>query len=171
MENKNEFELIVSEGKRPIWSSVLAALFFTLMFYSIYLLFQLIWEIGFSARTLKNLPSFFKTIALSLAGGITFSVTKTILIDVDKDKLISRFFVGPFSKDVLSVIPELEYVSIFLNSKDDYEVNLWYNKNKHYKMYSFDEKCSAFNFGSEVAKKLKLDLLDATEKGNPKWIE
>lgn len=93
------------------------------------------------------------------------------MIDIDKNKLISIYSVGPFSKKIPSVVPELEYVSVFLNSKDIYEVNLWYKGNKHYTMYAFGEKQPAMKFGEQVSAKLDIDLLDATEKGNSKWID
>jgi hypothetical protein len=119
----------------------------------------------------RTFPDAIKNICAGLAGGIAFSITKTVLIDIDKDKLISRYTVGPFSRDVLTVVPELEYVAVFLNSKDQYEVNLWYTGNKHYKMYFFEEKESAFTFATAISNKLNIDLLDATEKGNNKWVE
>jgi len=48
---------------------------------------------------------------------------------------------------------------------------IWYKGNKHYKMYAFDKKAQAMEFASLAAARLKIDLLDATEKGNSKWIE
>lgn len=38
-------------------------------------------------------------------------------------------------------------------------------------MYKITEKEHALKFGSMVAQKLNIDLLDATEKGNSKWID
>jgi hypothetical protein len=171
MKEKNEFELVVSPGRRPIWKTILAALFFTVMVYSIYEIIYMYWNLGICEYTSKYLPKFTELIAYSLSGGVAFSVMKSVLIDVDKDKLISRFYIGPFSRDVLSTVPELEYVSVFLNQRDCFEVNLWYKGNKHYKMYAFDEELGAFEFATQVANKLNIDLLDATEKGNSKWID
>ncbi len=169
--NKNEFELIVSEGNRPLWMRIIAASFFFLMLYFLYELIVVIYYRGFDQYFSKALPRFVESIAYCLSGGIAFSVTKTVLIDVDKDVLISRFCVGPFSRGVNSKVPQLEYVSVFLDSKENFQVNLWYVGNKHYKMYSFEEKEPAMKFGQMVSEKLKIDLLDATEKGNSKWIE
>lgn len=171
MKRINEFELIVSQGRRPIWKTILAALFFTIMFYFLYLGIIMYWHLGICEQTSKSLPQFVKSICYCLAGGISFSVMKTVLIDVDKDKLISRYYIGPFSKDVLTTVPELEYVSVFLNPKNYFEVNLWYKGNKRYMMYNFDEGLQAFKFASQVAIKLNIDLLDATEKGNSKWVD
>ena len=170
-ENIKEYELIVSQGNRPLWMRILAALFFTYMLYLVYELCLLFYYRGFSAFSSKTLPSFAELIGYSLSGGITFCITKTVLIDTDNDLLISRFCVGPFSHDVKSRVPELEYVAVFFDSKENYEVNLWYVGNKHYRMYDFDEKKTAMKFAEMVSEKLNIDLLDATEKGNSKWID
>lgn len=171
MERK-EFELVVSEKRRPIWMLVLASIFFTISICVVIYSVKTIWEVGFDRLSVKFPANMIKLIVFSAGFGVTFSITKTVLIDVDKNKLISRYFIGPFYKDVLSVIPNLEYVSIFFEpTYEEYEVNLWYNKNKHYKMYVFENKETAFEFGIQVVKKLNIDLLDATEKGNSKWID
>ena len=171
MEEKNEYELVVLPGNRPLWMRILAALFFTFMLYVLYDYSRLLCYEGWCKHTNDELPEVVKSVSYCLSGGIAFSVIKTVLIDVDKDKLVSRFSVGPFSKDVLSVIPELEYVSVFRDSRGNYEVNLWYVGNKHYNMYCFDEKNPAMKFAQMVSEKLNIDFLDATEKGNSKWIE
>ncbi|MFY7742427.1 MAG: hypothetical protein ACOVQR_07265 [Flavobacterium sp.] len=171
MEQK-EFELIVSENKRSIWSLILASIFFTITVFSILYFIKIIYQLGFDKIPVKFPARMIELIVFSAGLGVTFSITKTILIDVDKNKLISRYFIGSFYKDILSEVPKLEYISVFfLSSKEVYEVNLWYNQNKHYKMYVFDNKNSAFEFAVQVVNKLNLDLLDATEKGNFKWIE
>lgn len=167
---ENEFELVVSQGKRPFWQRLFAAICFTGVLYLLFSTAWLFYQYGFSLAP-KAAGASFQLIAYFLATGIGFSVTKTILIDTDENKLISRFCIGPFSRDVLSEVPELEYVSVFLDAKGFYQANLWYKGNKHYKMYKFDEKQQAMDFATLAANRLKLDLLDATEKGNSKWIE
>ncbi len=166
-----ECELIVMPGRRPVWKTLLATVFFSFMIYCLYQLGCICWDNSLDEYPPKHLANLVEGIALSLSGGISFAVMKTVLIDVDKDKLVSRFFIGSFQKDVLTKVPALEYVAVFRNAKDFYEVNLWYKGNKHYKMYDFDDSQPAFQFAQMVAQKLNLDLLDATERGNSKWIE
>ena len=170
-ENIKEYELIVSQGNRPLWMRILAASFFALMLYFLYGIILIFYYRGFCEYTSHVLPGFVESIAYCLTGGITFCTTKTVLIDTDKDLLISRFCVGPFSHDVKSKVPELEYVAVFFDSKENYEVNLWYVGNKHYRMYDFDEKKPAMKFAEMVSEKLNIDILDSTEKGNSKWID
>ena len=171
MKNNNEFELIVAQGENLWWRLLLSVAFFTLMVWVVSENIIMFYNYGFHEDTFRAFSKSLFTIGYSLTGGIIFAVTKTILIDVDKDLLISRFNVGPFSKDVKSTVPQLEYVSIFLDDKENYQVNLWYIGNKHYNMYQFDEKEIAMKFGNHVAIKLNLDLLDATERGDNKWVE
>lgn len=167
----NEYELIVEPGRNPIWKTLLATGFFSFVVFLLYQLVCIYWQHQSDEYTPKQLAGIIECIAYSLSGGVFFSVMKTVLIDLDKDKLVSRFCIGPFSKDVITPVPQLHYVAVFRHPKDYYEVNLWYKGNRHYKMYAFDEKEPAFQFGQMVSDKLKLDLLDATEKGSSKWIE
>jgi hypothetical protein len=167
-----QYELIVSEGKRPFWMLLMAAICFTLVIYNLYNLAIAFFEPGFNeGQATILIPDTIQSVTTMMLSGIAFSITKTVLIDTDKDLLISRFCVGPFSKDVKSKVPQLEYVSVFLDPKERFQVNLWYIGNKHYKMYFFDEKESAMKFAELTALKLSIDLLDATEKGNSKWID
>ena len=167
---EKEYELIVFQGARPIWKTVLAAILFTMVFYQLYRLIELLFEQGYQGESAKQYGNSIKLICYCLPGGIYFSLAKTVFIDTDKDKLVSRFFVGPFFRDRISSVPELEYVAVFKNKRDLYEVNLWYKGNRHYNMYAFDSELPAFKFAEKVSKKLNLDLLDATVKGNSRWI-
>lgn len=171
MGEENEFELIVSQGRRSIWALIIAALFFTISIIALIVIVWAFWNLGFDTVTLSSLATGIKVIAFSLSIAIPSAITKTVLIDTDKNKLISRYFIGAFSKDILSEVPSLEYISVFLVSEDCYQVNLWYKGNKHYNMYNFEAEKPAMKFAKEVALKLNIDLLDATEKGNSKWIE
>ena len=169
-EEKEQYELIVTQGKRPFWMRLLAACLFTLVLLDLFFIVFSFYKIGFN-ETMKSMAGDIKIIGYSLAGGIYFSMTKNILIDTNKDVLISRYCVGPFSRDVISKVPDLEYVSVFLDAKENYQVNLWYVGNKHYQMYFFEKKEAAIEFAKQTALKLKIDLLDATVKGDSVWID
>jgi len=170
MNRENEFELVVHQGKRPLWQIVLAAASYTLMFYALFQIFNLFYTFGYNDYTLQKLPSFVKLSVYLFCTGVLFSVMKSIFIDVDKNKLITRYSVGPFSYSTTSTVPSLEYVSVFKDNRQQYQVNLWYNTNKHYEMSVFEKDVEAFNFATQIAKKLNLALLDATKKGDSKWV-
>ncbi|RZJ31304.1 MAG: hypothetical protein EOO48_02500, partial [Flavobacterium sp.] len=118
-----QFELVVSPGKRNIAERALAAIFFTCMLFIAYGIGSAFFEFGATAGVCIYAAKSLKPLLFCFAGGISFSVTKTVLIDTDKDKLISRYCIGPFSRDWISIVPQLEYIAVFYNPKDDYEVN------------------------------------------------
>ncbi|AWA29476.1 hypothetical protein HYN48_04885 [Flavobacterium magnum] len=166
MKEDDEFELVVHQGRMPIWKTLLAAILFTGMLYFLYDMFVVIWDYGLNDATNRRFAGDIKLVGMTLAGGISFSLRKSVMIDLDKNRLVSKFNVGPFCRNVRSEIPQLEYVSVFLDGKGYHQVNLWYKGNKHYNMYAFEEKKNAMKFAANVAVKLDIDLLDATEKGN-----
>ena len=166
-----EYELIVQPGKRPLWQIVISAFLFALTFYYLYKIGELFYFFGYSDYTLMVLPKYVEIMAYTFSAGFTSSVMKSVLIDLDKDKLVSRFSIGPFSWDKLSSIPELKYVGVFKDSNEDFQVNLWYSGNKHYKMYKFNTKSDALYLAKNTAIILKIDLLDSTERGANKWID
>ena len=178
MEQENkDFELMVSEGKRAWYELMLAAVFYSItIFLLLATIYHLITNYSFGLL-IFDLYKIIGTGVYCFGMGIMFSVTKTIFIDVDENKLISRYIVGKIKYDVKSKVPHLEYIAVFnknYNASTDYaeyEVNLWYNKNHHYKMFSFEKENDAFEFAKAVSTKLNIDLLDATQKGNFKWID
>lgn len=171
MSSKNEFELIVHQGQRPLWQTIFASACFTLMFYFVFIGCKMFYVFGYTDFCLSKLPSLVEGIVYCFCAGLALSVVKSVFIDLDQNKLISRYAVGPFSHKKVSTIPALEYVSVFKDTKDQFQVNLWYKGNKHYKMYVFENSEPAFIFAKHVAMTLHLDLLNATKKGNFQWVE
>jgi len=171
MKDTSEYELIISQGNRPIWKTILASLFFTLALYLLCIILLPFFFFEVNEGMFKSGAHDLRSMFFFLAAGIHQSIMKTVLIDVDKNKIISRYHIGPFSRDKKSDAPELEYVSVFKDGKDMFQANLWYKGNRHYKMFAFEEKEPAFRFAEMVSDKLAIDLLDATVKGDFKWID
>ena len=169
----NQNEIVVSEGKRPFWQTIMAALLYTLsvglLLYFISFLFVVDYN---NTKQLNGVVSFLKLSVFAFVGALQFSVVKTLYINLQKEKLKTEFAVGIFKYSYFSNIPVLEYVSVFKNpNKEVFEVNLWYKGNKHFNVSNFDEFEPDFQFGLHFSNRLNIDLLDATEKGNSKWIE
>jgi len=55
--------------------------------------------------------------------------------------------------------------------KKIFEVNLWYDKNKHWELYEKHDFAEAFAIGFEISELLNIDLLDATKPNNYKWVD
>ncbi|MES2747587.1 MAG: hypothetical protein V4648_04365 [Bacteroidota bacterium] len=166
-------EIVVSQGKRPLWQIIIAAFLYTISLFFIFYFFYLAYE-GINNPNLFRgiLREFPMCATYAFLGGVSFSLVKTIYINPEKGKLKTELRVGVVKVYHHSSIPQLDYVSIFKHPDSDiFEVNLWYNRNKHYKVAKFEEFQYAFDFGLLFSNKLNIDLLDATEKGNSEWID
>ncbi|PWA05218.1 hypothetical protein [Flavobacterium psychrotolerans] len=171
MKERNEFELIVSQPKNSLWKIIVSGLFYA---FAVRAILCIVFLQHYSRLDPDEAEFFNKNIMVAmicLVGGIYFSVRLTILIDTANSKLISRYFLGFFSVNFKTEIPELKYVSISKNEDEIYLIDLWYRANKYYNMCYSEEKDLAFKFAEMVAEKLHINFLDATEKGNSKWIE
>jgi hypothetical protein len=170
----NAKEIVVSEGKKPLWKIIIAAFLFTVSLFIFIYYFYLLFDLGskIQIKIIKGISSNISLSVYAFLGAISLSKVKTIYIDLENEKLRTEHSVGIFKVNYFSVIPELEYVSVFLNPQNGiFEVNLWYKGNRHYNVFNFEEFKPAFNFGLLFSNKLNIDLLDATEKGNFKWID
>ena len=168
MENSNTIKIYA--GTRNWYELVLATIFYTVTAYTI-LLFLYYLTFAFNGKeAMLKLFDFFYLGLPSLASALAFSVTKDIEIE-NNSSIISYYKVGPFTKTVKTSTIAFEYVSVFQETEGVFQTNLWYKGNKHYKMYEFEVKADAFKFGTLVSDKLNIDLLDATERGNNKWVE
>lgn len=66
----------------------------------------------------------------------------------------------------------MQYVSVYKNYSDrDFEVQIWLSDTKKKSVSIHFNVQSAYSLASKIANGLQVDLLDATERGNFKWIE
>lgn len=64
---------------------------------------------------------------------------------------------------------DLKYISIY-KVGHYYRVNMWYENNKILNLFVTEKFDMAIQNGFHIANKLHIDLLDASVKGNQKWI-
>ena len=164
-------EIIIHQGKRHFLEIVLGSIFYAAIVFVLIFTFYDLLISGNIKVFIWKIHNILILIGILLPMALSFTVTKSIIINPVKEKLISIYSVGVFSKRIESKIPKLNYISIFKNSKDEFEVNLWYEKNKHYKMYVFEKFDEALELGKQLSNRLNIDLLNATKKGDFKWIE
>lgn len=171
MDKIEDFEVCVFVGKKSWYELLLASVFYSIVIYLLYILLYTTYYdlslIGF----LKRLAPIIGLGGFCFIKGLEFSATKNILIDVDTNTIVTRYLIGSFNYDLKTKAARFEYVSFFKNKDDSFGTNLWYVKNRHFNMYSFENKEAAYEFAFTIAEKLNIDLLDATEKGNSKWLE
>lgn len=164
-------EILISQYKRPAWHFILGGLFYLaalgLTFYAFYLLYTSPEDYSYEKDLGGNL-----TIAVfAFVAGLGSSIVRKRYLNLEKEKLQTEFRLWFLKMRVQSSMPELEYVSVFRNDgAETYEVNLWYEGNHHFNVDYFDEAEPAFKYGKQFSEQLNLKLLDATVKGNSKWI-
>ena len=171
--NNESKEIILTGYKRPFWHSIVAAFMYTLVILFIWTgYFRITHSNLFQWYEYNNSVVFFPLSIFPLLLGGYFSVKQKIFINVETKKIRYNFDFVFFKWNFYESIEEVEYISIFyLSNNEVYAFNLWFKKNKVYSLCSFDDFESALEFGKLLAKKLNIDLLDATEKGNSKWVE
>ncbi|WP_299800421.1 hypothetical protein [uncultured Maribacter sp.] len=161
--------IIISEGNRPLWQLVIAAIHYTAI---VTLLIFYFTDFDF---TLKTSIHTFELIILILPSAIAFSVVKNVLFDLNNRKYKQQYCVGPIKYGKWKNLPEIEYVSVFkqplVNGDFVFETNLWHSTNQHFNIFESEIKDPVFLLGKNIAKVLKVDLLDATIPNNYKWIE
>lgn len=159
--------LTLSEGSLPLWRMLLSTACLVAAAFFILSAAIGIWNDG-SEHAWGVAAHSLEVIGFSCVSGITLGTVRSVKIVPSEKKIYTYYHFGPFGKTVVSPAPELEYVSVFLQEQQ-YLINLWYKGNRHYKIAALDQKKQAFDFAGSIAKKLQLDLLDATEKGHSKW--
>ena len=165
-----ENEVLISPGERNILEVLLGSAFFAIL---LFLIIMMGYNYFSDYDIYKALDKTIHIVSFSgflITMGLRFLMVKDIIINKKDNYLISRYRVGGFKKDFKSKLPNLSYIAIFKNTNYDFEANLWYGKNKHYKMYVFNGFGKALNFANIIANKLELDILDATVKGDFKWL-
>lgn len=166
--------IIISEGNRPLWQIIIAALFYTLAFILLGMFF-----FGYEIVFQEEIDSQGDIGAVWTAGfcisqGILFSSVKHIFFDLTNKKYKEQYQVGPIKIGRWKTLPKIDYVSVFKQPKENgnyiFETNLWYQGNKHFNIYENLYLDPAFLMGESVAKTLEVKLLDATEANNFKWV-
>lgn len=156
----------ISIEKRPLWSVIVGAVLYTSAIYVFYLVFHY-WSIRWIAVGNELL---FLGLLLFNAGTM-FSTIRTVLFDSENKLIKVEYSVGAI-KYYSYQITDLKYISVFLNpSSKQFEINLWYKKNKHIKLSLFKDIKFAYDCGLKFSNLLNIDLLDATQKGNFKWVD
>ena len=164
--------IIVSETNRPYWQLPIAAIFFTA---AIFLLFVDISDFNWSNDYLRNLSIDFQILAVLIFLGTYFSSQKRIYIDLENSRFKPSTEIGFLKFGRWKTIHNYEYVSIFYdvskNIDERFEVNLWYDKNKHFELYARNNFEDAITVAYNLSEALNIDLLDATIPNDFKWID
>lgn len=164
--------MIVSENNRPFWQMPIASLFFTA---AIAVLLWILFHMEWSNWGLLRNTYLLKITMYLLALGTAFCFQKSVYIDLKNSRFRSTFEIGPLKLGQWKTITNFEYVSVFQQPLKDgstiFEVNLWYDTNKHWELYEKKNPKEAFKIGYEISEILDIRLLDATVPNDFKWID
>ncbi|MDO5978629.1 hypothetical protein [Flavivirga spongiicola] len=163
--------VIVSEKQRPLWQRIIASLFFTAAIgFLAYILYAAKW----SDDNIKSIGHNIELVIYLVGIGIAFSFHQSVYIDIKKSKFRQTYEIGSIKLGQWKTISNYEYVSIFHQPLEDgnkiFEVNLWYDRNKHWELYEKYDYKEAFLIGYEISELLQIGILDATVPNNYKWI-
>ncbi len=161
--------VIVSTKDKPLLFVVLAGLFFIIAVYLIGLSFYNL-QFSLEPNLIQHRVSLIIIIILFIIAGVSLSQKNTMFFDLTNKKFKDQFSVGPFKVGSWQDLPPLNYISIFSVDARLFEVNLWYDKNEHFNIYTFKNRDKAFETGIQIASQLKIKLLDATERNNYKYV-
>lgn len=164
--------IIISERNRPYWQILLAALFLTSTFT---LLCAFVLQFFIYNETIRYLAKYFYYCLYILPLGIGFSMQKRIHIDLKHSRFRPTKEIGNFKFGKWITINNYEYVSVFYDpskhESEQFEVNLWYDKNKHFELYARHNFEDAMLIAYNLSEELNIDLLDATIKNKYEWID
>lgn len=167
-----ENNIIVSEKQRPLWQRLIASLFFTA---AISLLLYTVFKANWTDENSINIGHNIKSVIYLISFGIAFSFHQSVYINIKQSKFRSTIEIAPIKLGQWKAINNYEYVSIFHQPLDDgnkiFEVNLWYDRNKHWELYEKYNYKEAFLIGFEISDLLDIGLLDATVPNNYKWVD
>ena len=167
--------IIISEGERPIWQMVIAAFFYTLSFGSLSYWFFILKFKAFDLGIVDVTGWVIAFSVLFLSVGIKFSVINNVLFNLDFNTYKDEYAVGPIKYGKWQALPDVKYVSVFDQPLKEgnyiFEVNLWYEKNKHFNIYRNSHYEPALEMGFHIANKLNVKLLDATVPNNFKYLD
>lgn len=168
-------KIIISEGVRPLWQTLIASVFYTL---AIILLAMFFFGYEIVPSDVKDNSRNFGVFYIAtacMAQGIIFSNIKSIFFDLENQKYKEEYRVGPIGLGRWKSLPKIEYVSVFRQLKENrsytYEVNLWVKGNRSFTIYEGLDLGTTFAMGATTAKTLNVDMLDATVPNDYKWVD
>jgi len=165
-----EESIIVSEGERPIWQMIIAALLYT---FSIFFLCYFFYTFRYNLDNglTKRPAALFELSVYCFVFAFGFSSKNTKFFNLKDKKYKNQYSVGLIKVGRWKTLPNLEYVSIFKNGRGIFEVNIWYNRNKRFSIYNYSYKEEALETGFDIANQLNIKLLDATTPNKNKFLD
>lgn len=167
---KENQDILFSTKERPIWQKVLAVILFTIVAACLYVFFA-----TFDIHADSEMAHFYGN-TLEIAGfcfvmAVRCSLMKDYYFDLKDQqyKIVKR--IGFVEIGKWKNFEDLDYVSVFRNTKNILEINLWYNENNHFNLGTAENIAEALTAGGKIARKLQIGLWDAaTNPHDGSWV-
>lgn len=169
-EDEREIDAHFSQGRRPFWQTIIAAFFYTAAVVVLYL-FYISSSIDFGEKKIILPIQMLALPIILISIGIGFSIVNDYLFDFQNKQFKIIHNVGPIRWGKWRTIKSLDYISVFQKVEGKFQINLWYNKNRHITFSVFRAYEDAMSAGKILAKKLRINLVDASNPRDSKWIE
>lgn len=154
---KRQGVLIIVSEKRTWYERLLAAAFYSVAVYVIFL-FYLKNSVSFSEKYYIKSFRILSSLIIVVSFGIRFSYVVNHHFTLMKYRVYLS--VGPFGYGKWQDIKKLDRISTFLNVREECEVNIWDVRNKKYKIAVFEEIENAVDYGRDLAKNLEIKFLE-----------
>lgn len=137
--------IIISEGRRALWQTIIAALFYTVTI-ALILLMILFLYIDFSLPMAINCIGVFSIAAFTFTIALRFSLINNVYFDFVNKLYKKEYAIGIIKIGKWEHLPNIEYVCVFKQgwSKDRngdgmsdtggyrYDVNVWHSTSRHF---------------------------------------
>jgi len=166
---ENEKVITVLRGQ-PSWQPLVAK---TIVGIALFLLILAIYTAVDASENISPTRSFFisfEIILLVSVVGLALLIRRTTTLDLGNNRYKNEFNLGWIKRGEWLNLPRLDYVAVFSNEPEHFDVNLWYDRNKHITMFVCKDKHRAFDIACKIAIEQEIRLLDATVRKNKHYV-
>lgn len=169
-DDQRQVDVHITQGTRPVWKTLLSIL---LLLFSLILFFRFFNSLSIKIED-KRVD--FDLIALAFSTIVFYvafflAVVRDYQFDFKNDQFKLIYRVGPLKYGVWEKLESLDYISVYQIKAGTFQVNLWYNTNRQVNFKTYDNFDMALKVGKVLARKLFINVLDASDPHNKKWIE
>ncbi|MDX1463345.1 MAG: hypothetical protein R3359_09825 [Marinirhabdus sp.] len=165
---KRKIDAYFTEGRRPLWHTLVAGLSFLA---AIVIVYASITEFQFGPENIESPLRSLDLVVLLIGVGVKFSMINDYLFDLENNQFRVIHNIGLIRWGKWRNLKSIDYISVFQKKEGLYLVNLWYNTNKHITITGSHKLDAAMEMGGTISKQLHIDLLDASDPHNTKWVE
>lgn len=155
-------DIIISEGRRPVWHLAVALTCYGGILGVICLSF-----VDNDFEDYLDILQFATGLFLL---GMRFSAVTNIKFDLANRRFKKELALWKIQIGKWEYLPNIEYLSVFKKEEDVYDVNVWHGVNRHFTIYTSEDIKPAYDMAYRIALRLDIDMLDATVKNNSVWM-